>query len=299
MQSKRLVTLCILGFLGVILAACAGSVGPQGEPGPAGPEGPQGPKGDPGPAGAPGVPGKDAASAEWVGSGFCLGCHQELSEPYAQGGHGLAAVECETCHGAGSFHAANPSVVRLVKDTSPAACESCHGGIPLSQASLKDGFVDLTAGGVNLHEGKHQIIACVTCHNPHLGIAALKEAKQPATQTSCESCHWREAQNRTSMKSLACVDCHMPKLGLKVEGDPKKFTGDVRAHLMAINPAQLEQYITVKTGNDEGETLIPSLQIGLNFACNSCHAGGISPEALIAEAIGFHTPPQFIETPEP
>jgi hypothetical protein len=79
----------------------------------------------------------------------------------------------------------------------------------------------------------------------------------------------------------------MPRLVMSAWGDPAKFTGDTRTHLMAIDPSQVTTFA-------EDGTLV-SGQIGLEYACKHCHLPGSglekSDEELIQTATGYHTPP--------
>ena len=68
-------------------------------------------------------------------------------------------------------------------------------------------------------------------------------------------------------------------------GDPEQFSGDIRTHLMAINPFSTSQF------NDEGDFSEPYLS--LDFACRSCHnasgiGGDVSDEELVEMAVGYH-----------
>jgi len=85
----------------------------------------------------------------------------------------------------------------------------------------------------------------------------------------------------------ACSECHMPKVTKSALGNPDIFTGDIRTHLMKIDPDQIEQF------NEEGNESLSEL--GLNFVCRHCHVeGGVaspkSDEELISVATGIHTP---------
>jgi hypothetical protein len=80
----------------------------------------------------------------------------------------------------------------------------------------------------------------------------------------------------------------MPRLIKSAVGDPEKFTGDIRTHMMAIDPLLVEQFIEKEDG-----TVISASQISLNFACRNCHiaggkAGAKSDEQLIERAVGYH-----------
>ena len=84
-----------------------------------------------------------------------------------------------------------------------------------------------------------------------------------------------------------CIDCHMPRVTKNAVGNADKFTGDIRTHLMAIDPNQIGQF------TEDGSAALS--QLGLDFACRSCHvAGGMasakSDQELIDKATGYHTP---------
>ena len=89
----------------------------------------------------------------------------------------------------------------------------------------------------------------------------------------------------------------MPKVTKSAVGDPERFTGDIRTHLMAIDPDQVEQFIETDDG------LISASQLSLNFACRHCHnPDGLGPEVTDEElqeaARGYHDPAQFQEAAE-
>jgi hypothetical protein len=69
--------------------------------------------------------------------------------------------------------------------------------------------------------------------------------------------------------------------------DLARFTGDGRAHLMAIDPAQKGQF------SPDGLTSLS--QISLDYACKSCHipGGGMekTDEALLQMATNYHAAP--------
>ena len=78
----------------------------------------------------------------------------------------------------------------------------------------------------------------------------------------------------------------MPRVTKSAVGNIDMFTGDIRTHLMGINPGQIEQF------TEDGSNALSEL--GLNFTCRSCHVeGGIATvktdEELITKAKGYHT----------
>jgi len=194
-------------------------------------------------------------------------------------------VQCEECHGPGSLHAANPRGVALDIERDSALCGECHlrGGSEAVNAS--GGFIKHHEQYEELFQSKHITINCVVCHDPHSGVIALREAAEDdptvaVTRTSCENCHVEQATNMKSMESVDCISCHMPRVTKSAVGNLDKFTGDIRTHLMAINPNQMGQF------SEDGSTSLSEL--GLDFACKSCHGETFDDAALIAEANGFH-----------
>jgi len=119
----------------------------------------------------------------------------------------------------------------------------------------------------------------------------LRQANQPTTRTACENCHFKEAQNQSAAHlavKVQCVECHMPRVGKSAWGDAAKFTGDIRTHEMAIDPMQTGQF------TKDGKLALS--QIGLDFACKSCHVQGgkasvKTDDALKAKAKGYHAQP--------
>jgi hypothetical protein len=202
-------------------------------------------------------------------------------------------VHCEECHGPGSLHAENPRGVALDIERDSALCGECHlrGGSEAVNAS--GGFIKHHEQYEELFQSKHITINCVVCHDPHAGVIALRKAnaEDPAvavTRTTCENCHHEEAASQNSEVHPAvaeCISCHMPRVTKSAVGNLDMFTGDIRTHLMGINPTQIEQFTA------DGGTALSEL--GLNFACRSCHIDGGSAivktdDELIEKAVGYH-----------
>ncbi len=199
-----------------------------------------------------------------------------------------AGIQCEACHGPGSQHIANPYGVALKVDRSGEACGDCHRRNAVEVVDAKNGFIDHHEQYEELYQSKHLTLDCVVCHNPHTGVVQLRQEQKPTTRTQCVNCHYQEAQNAKVAKHaalrVACETCHMPRIGKSAWGDAAKFTGDIRTHLMAIDPTQTAQF------SEDGKTALS--QIGLDFACKSCHIPGTavekSDEVLKAAAVGYH-----------
>ncbi len=212
-------------------------------------------------------------------------------------------VGCEDCHGPGGLHIKNPRNIRMNVNLGRDLCTSCH--VRGMDASLiQDGFISHHDAYGDLSQSKHQIIDCVVCHNPHTGVAQLRQAGESTTTTPCESCHAQEAKYQNNpthqLIKIPCVECHMPRLIASAWDDPAKFTGDIRTHEMAIDATQIQQF------NPNGT--LASAQISLDFACRHCHGAGVAlpktDEVLVQAAFGYHarnapTAVPETETPQP
>lgn len=199
-------------------------------------------------------------------------------------------IQCEACHGPGSLHADNPYGIALKIERDAEACGKCHRRGDVTQVDAKNGFIEHHEQYEELYQSKHVTLDCVLCHDPHTGVVQLREENVQTTRTLCENCHFKEAQYQNNPKHagfVACIDCHMPKIGKSAWGDAARFTGDVRAHVMAIDPTQVGQF------TEDGKLALS--QISLDFACKSCHVPGTdaekTDEALLATATGYHAEP--------
>lgn len=202
---------------------------------------------------------------------------------WAEGG-----VQCEECHGPGSAHIQHPVSYGMEVDRDSEACGECHFRDTVEELDASDGLISHHEQYEELFQGKHITIDCVVCHDPHAGVIQLRErdARQ-TTRTECENCHFEAAENfNLEFHPSECIECHMPRVTMSALGDPSRFTGDIRTHLMAIDANQIEQF------NEEGTESFS--QLGLDFACRHCHVdGGIaSPKTdaeLMQAANGIHS----------
>lgn len=200
-------------------------------------------------------------------------------------------IQCEACHGPGSLHASAPYVVALKIDRDSQACGECHRRGDVTSVNAKGGFIEHHEQYEELFQSKHITLDCVVCHDPHTGVTQLREAGEATTRTTCDSCHFKEAKYQNNEQHLewgvTCIDCHMPRLAKSAWGNAERFTGDLRVHLMAIDPTQVGQF------SEDG--LTANSQIALDFACKACHIPGSAldqtDEALIEMATGYHAQP--------
>lgn len=185
-------------------------------------------------------------------------------------------------------------------------CSACHRPELEGEVTATGGFIQHDGEYPHLTQGKHAVLQCVECHNPHTGVEQLRQTEQATTRMQCTECHWQQGQYQAvqthASMSVSCTECHMPRMIQSAWGDAERFTGDVRTHRMAIDPTQIEQFVAPAGEGEEAESQGPQVvlpQIGLNFACRHCHGSGFgSPktdEELIAAATGYHDRPA--ETP--
>jgi len=211
-------------------------------------------------------------------------------------------VQCEACHGPGSLHVSNPRGIHPTIDRTAEMCTNCHVQDSSSATLAQDGFIQHHESYGDLAQSKHLLLDCVVCHDPHSGVVQLRAQKTASVRTTCENCHWQEAKYRKSMENVPCVDCHMPRLIQNAWGDTERTMADLRTHVVAIDSMRIEQFYTAK--DDQGnEQTYSFAQVGLAYACNTCHMGGFafSDGEMMAEATGFHQPPTPTPTatPEP
>lgn len=200
-------------------------------------------------------------------------------------------IMCEECHGPGSLHTQNPQGVEMKVVYDSQLCGQCHvrGGFEAVNAS--GGFIQHHEQYEELFQSKHATIDCVQCHDPHAGVVQLRRAELPTTQTQCENCHFEKVVNQDSEvhgRVAECIDCHMPRVTKSAVGNAEAFTGDIRTHLMAIDPFQVGQF------SEDGTVALS--QLSLDFACRHCHnadgiASVLTEEELIETADGYHSTP--------
>jgi DmsE family decaheme c-type cytochrome len=156
--------------------------------------------------------------ADYVGSQTCLGCHEGMDASMAGTAHAraahprspAAAEGCESCHGPGAQHVADPSrettllkFAAVAPREASAACLSCH-----TKASHA-----LWQGGA--HDARN--LSCVTCHSVHAPKSAGAQLKTATEVETCAGCHRQQALKvkRVSHMPVAegkmtCSSCHNP-----------------------------------------------------------------------------------------
>lgn len=191
-------------------------------------------------------------------------------------------ITCEACHGPGAAHAAAPKKDNIKVDMSAEACGTCHvRGSDPNTVIAKGGFIRHHEQYPELANSPHKNLACVACHKPHEGRA--KGIKVSAgDNVVCERCHKPQketfAGSPMQKAGVTCVDCHMPK-ATKSAIAMGPYEGDVRTHIMRINPAA--DYVMFTPDGKSAKDAI-----SLEYACLSCHAAGNKKE--YSQITDFH-----------
>ncbi len=186
-----------------------------------------------------------ASNATYVGDDTCSTCHDKQATGYAKTPHHMKTDPrtpagkqgCETCHGAGSAHAADPEKSHLKKFSTMAAddvnqvCVTCHnkGEHQLWQGSTHEsrGVSCVSCHSVHAPESdkgqlkkKTQIETCAVCHRDKAskldrsGHMPVREGKM-----QCSSCHNTHGSTNTKMLRVGdsvaelCTSCHADKRG--------------------------------------------------------------------------------------
>jgi DmsE family decaheme c-type cytochrome len=168
-------------------------------------------------AGSP-VPASDqtpAQAADYVGEKECLSCHDAQAQGYVGSPHHRVADPrtpaskqgCETCHGPGRAHAADPVAARLrsfrtlAADEVNATCAACHSR---GEHALWDG---------SQHESRG--LACTSCHSVHDPKSPTGQLKATNQLAVCASCHRdkvakidRSGHMPVREGKMQCTTCH-------------------------------------------------------------------------------------------
>jgi DNA (cytosine-5)-methyltransferase 1/tRNA (cytosine38-C5)-methyltransferase len=220
----------------------------------------------------------------------CARCH-----PVRDEAPGLA---CSTCHGDPARHVLLMRGSRLAAIPrsgldAPPDCATCHAsGWPDHPAMLASPtgtnpafWLDGRPANAHAHEAlafmqsacaRKGGATCVTCHDPHGGVAGSASLREPDPDTPCRTCHPSiaakvaahahhpapsapppfapaEPSGPAATRLPACVDCHAPAI--------VPFGRDGRARDHAFGPPHPE-----------------SAALGVPDACSACHGGGRATE---------------------
>jgi len=163
-------------------------------------------------------PKDDPNASPYIGTARCVKCHLKQSKPYYEGPHGREWDErspardlgCETCHGPGRAHDADPGKKGLVKmftrmppQDATKVCMTCHYK---SQHALWAG---------STHEARN--VTCVNCHSVHSAKSEHNHLRGIDVVETCGKCHpdkaskmQRSAHMPVREGKMDCSSCHNP-----------------------------------------------------------------------------------------
>ncbi len=92
----------------------------------------------------------------YAGKEACTECHAERATLLQTDVH--ATISCESCHGPGMAHCANPKTVKLELPDQREFCGKCHDFNPTRGKVIQQ--VDIKVHHIDKNR-------CIDCHNPH------------------------------------------------------------------------------------------------------------------------------------
>jgi DmsE family decaheme c-type cytochrome len=169
---------------------------------------------------SPGSAAPAKLGTEYVGSGTCQTCHEDIFNNFSQSAHKAVETDkksvwgqhgCESCHGPGAKHAESASAedirnpAKLVAVQTDKICLGCH----LNQATH--------SGRIQSSHMKDSV-SCITCHTVHAkGPVGLVARTPNEVNTLCAGCHLnvmaqfqKPYRHKIPENAMTCVDCHNP-----------------------------------------------------------------------------------------
>ena len=133
-----------------------------------------------------------ARPIKYAGVPACAECHDSQYDLKKDGYH--RNVSCETCHGPGAAHVANPMEVKPPAPRDRQFCPTCHA----YNLSRPLGFPQISPVTHN------PLQPCITCHEPH-------DPKPPAVPGECRACHGEIDRIKAVSPHalLDCTSCHV------------------------------------------------------------------------------------------
>ncbi len=202
-------------------------------------------------------------------------------------------ITCERCHGPGGTHVATQSATNINIDRGSELCGSCHFRDVNHDIDAKGGFIRHHEQYDELLSAKHNVRACIDCHEPHIGVR-YGHAAAGGIQTACEDCH--AGVTNSHVVPVDCEVCHMSR-ATKSARAVHTFEGDVRTHIFKINSNPFPKDSMFFADPTSGHTHTRGF-VTLDFACYTCHKdpatgdGGSASTKTLAElsarAIGIH-----------
>jgi hypothetical protein len=162
----------------------------------------------------------------------CTSCHTDTRTGYANTAHASVGTGCQSCHGPGSVHVADPSNNKLSFSNWPGVCGQCH--LEFAELQKANHTDPLPFGYYEPSSGR--ITSCYKCHYTQGYIGAVEQTAKPfhkfsyfpltpssvvpkdTPNVSCSVCHDPHDADtgnpyglRTGSAGTACDTCHYEK----------------------------------------------------------------------------------------
>ncbi|MBS1705002.1 MAG: cytochrome c3 family protein [Armatimonadetes bacterium] len=179
--------------------------------------------------------------------------------------HYSKGVTCESCHGPGSAHKANPTETNILafpKITDPKVCAQCHG--PIADQYNFSGHAKLIADPVEeaiVNPATYgRSSRCIACHSGLVRAEYVEGGKDLGTATDDEIRAIAEETINEVPHSADCVSCH----------SPHKATGNLTQN---GEEAQLRKKVFNTDTTDIAPGKTAAVFTNYNHTCAQCHNG--------------------------